>query len=195
MSNEGSSIAEGDIVSSDPQPKCEITSNPSKVIKYFEKTIVVDDAPIKLDLVTMKRSFLLVISNGSRNSLPINILEPQKNAPQRELTREELIRGFMDSNSSLKGLSLAISGCSTCIKESDNSLSSATLASRLSKKLNADRPVYVANNIQLPHDSIDSGGLTAKLYLKIFQFVQSNYDGGRQEATNCDNKEAIKTSL
>ena len=81
------------------------------------------------------------------------------------MSGEALIQSFMNENSSLKGLSLAIGGHSTCLIASENSLASLSLASRLSKSLNNNGPVYVANNLE----AIDK---LEEIYNKIFQFVR-----------------------
>lgn len=133
-----------------------VVAEPSQAIKHYEQVVVICGVEVCFTLVTMKRSFLLVIDNPAT-------------APQNAMM------GFMKSNSTLKGLSLAIGEHSTCIIDSQSSIASATLASRLSKKFNQNRPVYVANNFQPAHDMIDSEGFISKLYLKTFQFVESNY--------------------
>lgn len=140
-----------------------ITSNPSEIIKHYNRVITIDGVSLGLILVTMRKSFLLSIHN-------VGILDQND-----EISKDSMIRGFMNSNQNLTGLSLAIGDQSTCIMNSDNSLDSATLASRLSKKLNIDRPVYVANNLNLPYDSIDDSTFKSKLYLKVFQFVRDTY--------------------
>lgn len=91
------------------------------------------------------------------------------------MSQNEIIKSFMESNSSLKGISLAIGEHSTCLIDS---LASATQASRLSNKLH--KPVYMANNMQLSHDTIESSGVKAKLYMKIFQCVRTKYDGANE---------------
>lgn len=140
-----------------------ILSNPSNVIKYHRRVVTIDGITLSLILVSMKRSFLLTIQNASSFD------------NQDEISKDGMIMGFMNSNQTIKGLSLAIGDQSTCIINSDNSLDSATLASRLSKKLNLDRPVYVANNYNPPYDTIDDSAFKSKLYLKTFQFVRDTY--------------------
>lgn len=151
-----------------PDGAYEVIAQPSEVIHHHEKFIEIEGVRVMLTLVTMKRSFLLVIGNSGVDILPQHSQDPQ-------LERERMIRGFMRSNSTLSGLSLALGEHNTCMIESNSSLASATLASRLSKKLNKNRPVYVANNFQCASNVIDTETLTTKLYLKIFQFVQSKY--------------------
>lgn len=161
-------------------PRCSVISNPSKVIGHHRQLINIEDVSLELNLVTMKRSFLLSINNvdldGFRDfgeqQIPLNSGgEEQVNV----ITRDDMIRGFMDSNSTMKGLSLAIGQHNTCLMNSDNSIASATLASRLSKKLNQNRPVYVANNFQFSNDTLELDSFMAKLYMKVFQFVRNNY--------------------
>lgn len=149
-------------------------SKPSSVMKHFWEVLEVNGTAISLTLVTMRNSFLLCINN----------YKPGELTGQQELSqlrigvvRDGLLRGFMGTNENLRGLSLAIGELNTCIVSSENSLHSATLASKLSKKLNSNRPVYVAYNVQLPHDTDDGIGSSAKLYLKIFQFVKAHYAG------------------
>lgn len=159
-----------------------VEANPSNVIKHHQRVLNISGSQINLTLITMKRSFLLVVSNES-NSGPTAFEEPTRGDNSDSISKEDMIRGFMGSNSTLKGLSLAIGGLNTCIVNSENSLASATLASRLSKKCNNNRPVYVANNFQFPHDTVDPDEFSAKLYLKIFQFVRANYKCDSVETT------------
>ena len=155
-------------------------SNPSKCINQFQTVINIDEASCHLVLVTMKRSFLLAINCKGFGSLS----HPNTD---RVFPREQLICGFMESNPALRGLCLAIGDHSTCLIPSDNSLASATLATRLSKKFNKNRPVYVANNLQLPYDSLDSSTMMSKLYMKVFQFVGANYHCERPDGPmKCD---------
>lgn len=139
------------------------TIEPSKYVKYFKQTLVLDESQIELRLVTMRRSFLLVISG----------LDDGDNLDDEasEVSRDAMIKGFMESNNRMKGMSLAIGQSSTCILNSNNSLNSTSLAERLSKCLNQNRPVYVANNFGM----IKSGEFIDKLYMKIFQFVKNHY--------------------
>lgn len=146
-----------------------ITSKPSKVVQHHQTTIDHDGTTYSLDLVTMKRSFLLVINNVGLGELSMREVEND------QMSQEEIIGCFMETNSSLRGLSLAIGEHSTCLIDSENSLASATLATRLSKKFNLNRPVYVANNLQISHGTIDSAGALSNIYVKIFQFVRANY--------------------
>lgn len=146
---------------------------------YHRQVISIDGASIELNLVTMKRSFLIAINNvdlvqsqGFDVQIPFTGNEDNKSS---DVTRDDMIRGFMDSNMSMQGLSLAIGKHNTCLINSDNSLASATLASRLSRKLNLDRPVYVANNFQFPDNTVESDTFQAKLYMKVFQFVNNYY--------------------
>lgn len=123
-----------------------------------------DGILINLTLVIMKRSFLLALSN-----------EHNRLAVQGDPTRESLVEGFMSSNSSLKGLSLAIGDCSSCLIPSNSDLNSSTLAMRLSKKFNSNGPVYVANNFDFARDTIDTSEFLSRLYMKVFQFISKNY--------------------
>lgn len=139
--------------------------NSDSIIKYFETVIQVGTVDVQLTLITMSRSFLLHLG------------EPEISARTGDtLTKEDIARKFMDAN--LKGLCMAIGQHSTCLIESDNSLASATMASRLSKKFNQDRPVYVANNVIVPQHELDSSDFIAKLYLKVFQFVGAHFTPG-----------------
>lgn len=150
----------------------ETISRPSKTIRLYETTICIEDVPINLTLVTMKHSILIVIhDSGSKPILNLGDMS----AENKHIAREIMIQGFMSSNTSLKGLALGIGEHGTYIISSDSALNSATLASRISKKLNANRPVYVANNITQPQQVLDSDTVIAKFYMKVFQFVRSNY--------------------
>lgn len=141
-----------------------ILSEPSCVIKVHNTTVTLEDIPITMTLVTMKRSFLLALDNRS-DSFTFNT----SSSP------EALIEGFMGTNSSLKGLSMAIGDCSSCLIPSNSDLSSSTLALRLSKKFNSGGPVYVANNFEFGRDTIDTSEFLSRLYMKVFQFVGNNY--------------------
>jgi len=143
----------------------------SKVIKYVTREVEIEGVRVYLGLVTMKSSFLVVVNSKSFN----DSLDQMDDDHDKELSREAVIRGFSNSNDSLRGLSLAIGEHSTCLINSESSVASSTLATRLSKKLNQNRPVYVANNFHLPHDTLDPDGFVTKLYMRIFQFVRSNY--------------------
>lgn len=132
-------------------PKFEVLAKPSDVIKTFNKTISVAGSYYELTLITMKRSFLLVMEDA------------QEGRNIAAMSSETLIQSFMRENSSLKGLSLAVGGNATCLIASEHSLASLSLASRLSKTLNNNGPVYVANNIQQSELS--------SLYEKVFSFV------------------------
>lgn len=149
----------------------ELISSPSKTINHYSQILSISDATIELNLVTMKRSFLLVINNVSLEGRG----DQREASVDDAMSIDQMIRGFMNSNDSLKGMSLAIGQCSTCIVNSESSLDSVTLAQRLSKSLNLNRPVYVANNFQYPRDTVDSTEFMTKLYMKIFQFVKNNY--------------------
>lgn len=151
--------------SSPPLPKTdvipiEILSKPSTVIKCFNKTITDNETSYELTLITMKRSFLLVINNIEMGFLQA-LRTRQDNITMSE---SELIESFMNKNTLLRGLSLAISGYSTCLIDSANSVASLSLASRLSKTLNDNGPVYVANNMEAP-DRLDV------IYRQVFQFI------------------------
>lgn len=161
----------------------QITSKPSKGINTYHKLIDVDQSTYLLTLLTMSRSFLLSISNvrvGS-NLLPglprqlMDDIEDEKNSDDIKMPHSTLIRCFAESDSRLKGLSLAIGERSTCLIESENSLASCTLASRLSKKFNLNRPVYVVNNIEIPRDQIDVSDFMCKFNMKMFQFVGAKF--------------------
>lgn len=149
-------------------------SKPSQIIKHFWELFEINGTAVSLTLVTMRKSFLLCVNNYKPGELT-----GQQEASQLRIgvIRDEILRGFMGTNENLRGLSIAIGELNTCIVSSENSLHSATLASKLSKKLNYNRPVYVAYNVQLPHDTDDGIGSGAKLYLKIFQFVKAHYTG------------------
>lgn len=149
-------------------------SYPSKVIKYFWEIFEINGTAVSLTLITMKKSFLLCINNHKPGEL---VGQQESSNMKNSFLTEQLMRGFMGNNQNLKGLSLAVGDVNTCIVGSENSLESAMLASKLSKKLNFNRPVYVAYNVQLPLDTDDGIGSNARLYLKVFQFVKANYDG------------------
>lgn len=121
-------------------------TTPSKAIRHFETTLELDGLHIRVDLITMRRSFLLAVNNA------------------------DTPRGFRDCNTSLNGLSLSIGGLSTCLINANTSESSTTLALRLSKKFNNNNPVYVSNNV-MPGRDIDMESFTSKLYMKVFQIV------------------------
>lgn len=76
---------------------------------------------------------------------------------------------FSQSKSCLDSLSMAIGDLSTSISYKGNPLVSSSLAIRLSKSCNQNRPVYVANNLQCSDEQ------TADLYGIIFQFVRNNH--------------------
>lgn len=153
----------------------EIISKPSATIKTFQDCIVVDENAFELILVTMKRSFLLVIKKRSDNTLTQFTHPSQGDKVEETMSEDMLVQSFMNQNLPLKGLSLAIGEHSTCLKPSDNSLASTSLASRLSKKLNNGQPVYVASDIQVSsQDTCDLSDFMSKFYLKIFQFVRVN---------------------
>ena len=153
----------------------QIVSKPSTIIKTFRKIITIDGQSYELILVTMQRSFMLVVKNCNSNLLPNFPALNQKDDGEVAMSEEMLVQSFMNENLPLKGLSLAIGGHSTCLVASENPLASTSLASRLSKKFNLNRPVYVANDTQTPDDLCELNDLTSKLYLKIFQFVEANY--------------------
>jgi hypothetical protein len=146
----------------------EVLSKPSNTIRTFYRTVNVAGSSYEMTLVTMKRSFLLVLDNVEGNFL-------MRNQNEDVMSREMLIQSFMSDNSSLKGLSLAIGGHNTCLIASENSVASLSLASRLSKSLNNNGPVYVANNLQMPDETLDRVDGISNLYDKIFQFVRQNY--------------------
>lgn len=147
-------------------------SNPSEVIKHFWEFIEINGTAISMTLITMKRSFLLTVNNFKPSELT-GQYQTEKHSVG--VLKDSIKRGFMGTNNNLKGLSLAIGELNTCIIGCENSLDSAMLASKLSKKLNDNKPVYVAYNVQLPLDTEDGIGSTAKLYMKVFQFVSANY--------------------
>lgn len=144
-------------------PPYELISEPSKVIRTVDTVLDIDRVRLRLVLVTMRRSFLLVISQPDANKV-------------HQVDPFDMIRGFTASDMPLQGLSLALGKHNTTIVESENSLASATLATRLSEKFNLNRPVYVSNNFQLPYDFVNPDMFMSKLYLKIFQFVKTNYN-------------------
>lgn len=160
MATESTSKANNDDLK---KPAYKLVSQPSEVIKSVAKTIEIDKVHLKLTLVAMKRSFLLVISNVGDDTV-------------YQINPDDMVRGFSASNLPLQGLSLAIGKHSTTIIDSDNSLASASLATKLSEKLNLNRPVYVANNFQLPYNFVEPDSFMSKLYLKLFQFVKANYN-------------------
>lgn len=154
-----------------------IQSKPSAVIKSHQRTITIDGKAYELILVTMKRSFLLVVKDAACISSSLGLPPPLLNVDgaEADMSGEALIRSFMNVNSPLQGLSLAIGEHSTCLIPSDNSLASTSLATRLSRKLNLNRPVYVASDVKPSTNSLDMTDFMSKLYLKIFQFVNANY--------------------
>jgi hypothetical protein len=153
----------------------DVISKPSNVIKTFNKTIRVAESFYEMTLITMKRSFLLAIENVEPGG-PLGRLNPPTDTT---LSSDMLIQSFMSGNNSLKGLSLAIGGHSTCLIASEHSLASLSLASRLSRSLNNNGPVYVANNTQAPSDTLDQQDNVTSLYERIFQFVRQNYKGSQ----------------
>lgn len=163
----------------------EVQSKPSAIIKSCQKTITISDKAYDLTLVTMKRSFLLVVKSAEsiRPCIPqfVNV-----NGSDADMSDEELVQGFMDVNPPLKGLCLAIGDHSTCLIPSENSLASSSLAIRLSKKLNLNRPVYVVSDIQAPTDTFDAPDVMSRLYLKIFQFVGANYRASQSDDSKID---------
>lgn len=168
-----------------PDVTCDMISKPSKTISVHEATISIEDVPINLTLVAMKHSLLLVIHDS--DSQPVMNLGDLGPA-DRHVSREVMIQGFMNSNSSLRGLALGIGEHGTCIISSDNALNSATLASRISKKLNANRPVYVANNLTQPQQVLDSDIVIAKFYMRVFQFIRSHYNCAEPRQETSDGK-------
>lgn len=153
----------------------EVLARPSAVIKHHRKTISHHNQGYDLLLVTMKRSLLLVVKKveGSVLGLPPLVDGDEKEA---DLTDLELVQSFMNANPPLRGLSLAIGEHSTCLIPGENSLASSSLATRISRKLNLNRPIYVVSEIQIAADDLDAADLMPNLYLKIFQFVKANYD-------------------
>lgn len=159
----------------------EILRSPSGVIKTYERVVSIDDTQYQLVLITMSRSFLLSINDLTtgedlypslpKRSIPAN----EGDCNKIQLAQHELIRYFMEAHPNMNGLSLAIGEHSTCLIDSANSLASSTLATRLSKKFNLNRPVYVANNIQVPRNLIDISEFMSKFYMKVFQFVNTHY--------------------
>lgn len=91
------------------------------MIQATEKVITYDDIRIHLTLLSMHRTFLLV------------------------LERDGYSTNF-DQTSPLEGLSMAIGEYSSPIYNSGDPLASSSLAARLSKSCNKSKPVYVANN-------------------------------------------------
>lgn len=162
----------------------EILSRPSKCIKVHHKTIMIDSTTYQLVLIRMSRTFLLAINNlntctDSIPGIPQRVMAATVGSCDDNtvgLSEDQLIRCFMESNSNLRGLSLAIGDICTCLIESDNSLASSSLATRLSKRLNLSRPVYVANNLQVSQDIIELSQYMSKFYMKVFQFVSSHYN-------------------
>lgn len=154
---------ESDILITSPMKDtlCSRAAEPSEVIKHFEKVISLDQMKVRLHLVTMRRTFLLQIGNDDDSKLE---------------DADPIRSGFSGSNHALDGLSLAIGDQATHITSSGNLLESASLASRLSKSVNRNRPVYIANNFIYPtRYTNEHGQLASQLYMKIFQFVRSNY--------------------
>lgn len=176
---------------------CDIIAKPSKGIGVHETTLSLENVPVGLTLVTMKRSLLLVIHDTDSNSA-FRFLDIDATGMNEHMAREMMIQGFTNSNRALKGLALSIGDHSTCIISSENSLNSATLASRISKKLNYNRPVYVASNLEQPQHVLDSGMVMAKFYMRVFEFVKSNYRSTDQEPqqdkTTDDQQEVRVTS-
>lgn len=150
-----------------PDISCRVTSNPSNVIKHFEELITVGQTRARLNLITMKRTFLLDISHNSIFSDAISNDKPKAS---------HLIDGLNTNNTALNGLSLALGDYNTIISFRGDTHASSNLATRLSKSLNKNRPVYVSNNLEYSLDPVmEQGNLTSLLYMKIFQFVKANY--------------------
>lgn len=114
------------------------------MIKTAEKSITLDRVGLTLTLVMMSRSFLLVLRREDDSVVPFN------------------------DKLALEGLSMALGDYSTSIYNSGDALGCSSLASRLSKSCNKNRPVYVSNMCGL------SDELVSELYPKIFQFVRAN---------------------
>lgn len=142
-----------------PASKYEVVAKPSKVLNYYSETTRVGNAQVHLMMTTMSRTFLLVITDA----------KPQMNNLSSEASY------FTDNNCSLDGLSVAIGEHSTPIIGLDETLGSGTLASRLSKKFNQNRPVYVANNLRVPPDTLDNMEFMTRLFLSVSRFVAANY--------------------
>ena len=147
-----------------------VVSKPSDVIKAFERTISLAGSFYDLTLITMKRSFLLVIDSVDERK----ITRPDRKQHAKNMSSERILESFLVGNPALRGLSLAIGGHSTCLIASEHSLASSSLAVRLSKSLNNNGPVYVANNMQPPNDTPDQFENVTGLHEKIFQFVRNN---------------------
>lgn len=146
--------------------ECRLQAQPSAIVKHHEKIISIEDIFVRLNIVTMQRTFLLTIGNA-------NFCDTSPT--DEKVTREDLLKGFVKSNTTLDNLSLAIGNLNTCLIDVDNPLASASLASRLSKAVNKSRPVYVANNLELPRDLLDSSVWLSKLYMIVFAFVREHY--------------------
>lgn len=184
MTTEANPSAEDDITNI----VCETVSKPSRTLCMHETTLSLEDIPVGVTLITMERSLLLVIHDCD-SSPNFKFAGINEHAANEHTIRDMMIQGFMESNKALRGLALGIGDHSTCIISSDNALSSATLASRISKKLNQNRPVYVANNLQQSQHILDSDMVMAKFYMRVFQFVRSKYCSNEQKTQQKSTKD------
>lgn len=135
-------------------PKYETISRPSKRIGHFEDIIKNDQVSLRLTLITMKRSFLLAINPCVHFG-----------AEDARISKEQFAKSYLD------GLSLALGDLYTCIidRGDESSVASCTLASRLSRSVNGNKPVYVSVNHSIPSENIEN------VYQKIFRFVKLHY--------------------
>lgn len=140
---------------------------PSQVISYNEDIITLEGIQIQLILICMKRTLLLVIDKPNidafvddRSGININ-------------KAERVLQGFSSTNNSLNGLSMAIGTLSTTLINSEHSIISSKLASNLSVKINQNRPVYVANNFEIPFNKVDDMFFGA-LNVRIFDYVRDH---------------------
>jgi len=153
-------------------------TKPSRSIRTYSETISFDASSYHMILVVMDKTFLISINSVTKRSFLFpNLLEQvsphtENNEGLKKIEDEDM-SSLTDSN--LKGLSMAVGEYSTCLIDSDNSLASTSLATRLSRKLNNNRPVYVANNLNMPSDLVDMSDFMSKFYMKVFQFISANY--------------------
>lgn len=130
---------------------------PSTVSRHYEKVVMIEDKPIKLTLICMKKSFLLHVGT------PVS-------------KKESVMQGFTSENKSLDNLSLAVGQHCTVIMnaKSEHSTTSSKYALSMSKSINNDRPVYVSFSLGVTFDNVNAKFLK-KLNFVMFNFVRDHY--------------------
>lgn len=162
------SFIKHNMTTNQPIRACQVTAEPSKVIKHFTTFITLSKVAIQLNLITMRGTILLVVNDMSLSSAC--------DSPNSNMTKHDLVQALTNPSMVLDGLTLAIGDHSTCLTTRGDSHASAALASRLSKAVNKNRPVYVASNLRTGTDLDD---ISSQLHMKIFQFVRSSYETAR----------------